>query len=63
MTTMRAMARGSLRRSAGVVVAVTVVALAIWALARMRGVEVTVGKDPDATPTGRPLKHVKTTPS
>jgi hypothetical protein len=45
------------------VVAVTVVALAIRALARLRGVEVTVGKDPDATPAGRPLKHVKTTPS
>lgn len=44
-------------------VAVTVVALAIWALARMRGVEVTVGRAPTPPRAGRPLKHVKTTPS
>jgi hypothetical protein len=52
MTTMRVMASGSPRRSAGVVAAATVVALAIWVLARMLGVEVTVGKGPDATPVG-----------
>jgi Family of unknown function (DUF6069) len=34
------------------VAAATVIALAIWALARMLGVEVTVGRGPDATPVG-----------
>ena len=34
------------------VAAATVVALAIWALARLLGVEVTVGKGLDATPVG-----------
>jgi hypothetical protein len=44
--------RGSARRSAGIVAAALVVALAIWALARMLGVELTVGKGQDASPVG-----------
>jgi hypothetical protein len=39
-------------RSAGVVAAATVVAVAIWALARVLGVELTVGKGPDAGQVG-----------
>lgn len=52
MTAMRTRARGSLRRSAGVVAAAAVVALAIWALARLLDVELTVGKGADANPVG-----------
>ncbi|HEX6678507.1 MAG TPA: DUF6069 family protein [Actinomycetes bacterium] len=40
------------RRAAGVVATALVVALAIWALARLLGVELTVGKDQDASPVG-----------
>jgi Family of unknown function (DUF6069) len=40
------------RRGAGVVAAAMVVALAIWALARMLGVELTVGKGHDASTVG-----------
>jgi hypothetical protein len=40
------------RRSAGVVAAATVVALAIWALARLLGAELTVGKGADASQVG-----------
>jgi Family of unknown function (DUF6069) len=40
------------RRSAGVVAAATVVAVAMWALARVLGVELTVGKGPDAGQVG-----------
>ncbi len=43
---------GSLRRGAGVVAAAAVVALAIWALARLLGVELTVGKGDDASTVG-----------
>ena len=48
MTTTGATVRGSARWSAKVVAAAMVVALAIWALARLLGVELTVGKGPDA---------------
>jgi hypothetical protein len=40
------------RRSAGVVAAAMVVALAIWALARLLGAELTVGKGADASAVG-----------
>jgi len=40
------------RRSAGVVAAAMLVTLAIWALARMLDVELTVGKGLDARPVG-----------
>jgi hypothetical protein len=49
---MRVLLRGSRSRSAGIVAAAAVVALAIWALARMLGVELTVGKGHDASPVG-----------
>ena len=52
MTTMRATASGPARRTAGVVAVATVVALALWALARMLGVELTVGKGQDASLVG-----------
>jgi hypothetical protein len=52
MTTMTRMARRSPRRSAGVVAAAMVVALAIWTLARVLGVELTVGKGQDASTVG-----------
>lgn len=52
MTTTRRIMRGSLRKSAGIVAAALVVALAIWALARVLGVELTVGKGQDASPVG-----------
>jgi Family of unknown function (DUF6069) len=48
MTTTRANVRGSAQRCARVVAAAMVAALAIWALARLLGVELTVGKGPDA---------------
>jgi hypothetical protein len=44
--------RGSARRSARIVAVALVVALAIWELARMLGVELTVGKGQDAGPVG-----------
>jgi len=52
MTTMRVTVRGSARRSAAIVAAALVVALAIWALARLLGVELTVGKGLDANTVG-----------
>jgi hypothetical protein len=52
MTAMQTMVRGSRRRSAGVVAAAAVVALAIWALARVLDVELTVGKGADASTVG-----------
>jgi hypothetical protein len=42
----------TMRRSAGVVAAATAVALAIWALARLLGAELTVGKGADASQVG-----------
>jgi hypothetical protein len=48
MTSMRATVRGSARRSAGVVATALVVALAIWALAHLLGVELNVGTGQDA---------------
>jgi hypothetical protein len=52
MTTIRATVRGTARRSAGVVAAAAVVALGIWALARLLGVELTVGQGLDARLVG-----------
>jgi Family of unknown function (DUF6069) len=52
MTTIRATVRGTGRRSAGVVAAALVVALGIWTLARLLGVDLIVGKGPDATTVG-----------
>jgi len=52
MTTIRATVRGTGRRSPGVVAAALVVALGIWALARLLGVELTVGKGLDARLVG-----------
>jgi hypothetical protein len=52
MTTMRATVRGSARGRAGIVAAALIVALAIWALARVLGVELTVGKGQDARLVG-----------
>ena len=52
MTTIRATVRGAGRRSAGVVAAAVVLALAIWALAGVLGVELTVGKGQDASSVG-----------
>jgi Family of unknown function (DUF6069) len=46
------MVGGSFRRSAGVVAAALGVALAIWALARLWGVVLTVGKGHDASSVG-----------
>lgn len=43
------MGNGSARRVTGVVAAAMIVALAIWALARLLGVELTVGKGQDAS--------------
>jgi FtsH-binding integral membrane protein len=43
------MSNRSARRATGVVAAAMVVALAIWALARLLGVELTVGKGQDAS--------------
>jgi hypothetical protein len=51
-TTTTTTVRGAARRSAGVVAAALVVALAIWALAHLLGVELTVGKGQDASPVG-----------
>jgi hypothetical protein len=53
MTARGTMVRGSRRRSsAGVVAAAAVVAVAIWTLARLLDVELTVGKGADARPVG-----------
>jgi hypothetical protein len=52
MTTMRKMVGPSPRRSAGIVATAMVVALAIWTLARLLGVELTVGKGQDASTVG-----------
>jgi len=52
MRTIGRTASASTRGSAGVVAATIVVALAIWALARMLGVELTVGKGQDASTVG-----------
>jgi hypothetical protein len=52
MTTKRATVRGSRTRSAGVVAAATLVALLIWGLARVLGVELTVGKGGQASLVG-----------
>jgi Family of unknown function (DUF6069) len=52
MTTMRATVRGSARRSAGIVATALAVALGIWALAGMLGVELIVGKGQDASSVG-----------
>jgi Family of unknown function (DUF6069) len=52
MSTMRATAGRSRGRSAGIVAAALVVALAIWALARLLGVELTVGQGDQARLVG-----------
>jgi hypothetical protein len=52
MMTMPRTARASTRRSAAVVAAAMVVALAIWTLARLLDVELTAGKGADASPVG-----------
>jgi hypothetical protein len=52
MMTMPRTARASTRRSAAVVAAAVVVALAIWTLARLLDVELTAGKGADASPVG-----------
>jgi len=55
MTARGTMVRGSRRRSsAGVVAAAAVVAVAIWTLARLLDVELTVGKGADAGRSGSP---------
>ena len=46
------MMNASARRSAGVVVMATVVALGTWAVVRLLGVELTVGKGPDPSQVG-----------
>jgi hypothetical protein len=52
MTTKQATMHGSRRQSAVIVTAATMVALAIWGLARMLGVELTVGKGDQASLVG-----------
>jgi hypothetical protein len=52
MMTMRRTAGASTRRGAGAVAAGMVVALAMWALARLLDVELTVGKGADASTVG-----------
>jgi hypothetical protein len=52
MTTKQATLNGSRGRSAAVVAAATLVALAIWGLARVLGVELTVGKGDQASLVG-----------
>jgi Family of unknown function (DUF6069) len=52
MTTMRATAGSSRARSAGIVAAASLVAVAIWGLAGMLGVELTVGKGDQASVVG-----------
>jgi hypothetical protein len=52
MTTMRATAGSSRARSAGIVAAASLVALVIWGLARVLGVELTAGKGDQASLVG-----------
>jgi Family of unknown function (DUF6069) len=52
MTTMGTTAGGSRTRSAGIVAAASLAALVIWGLARMLGVELTVGKGDQASLVG-----------
>jgi hypothetical protein len=52
MTTKQATVQGSRGRSAGIVAAATLVALVIWRLARVLGVELTVGKGGQASLVG-----------
>ena len=52
MTTKQATVNGSRGRSAAIVAAATLVALTIWELARMLGVELTVGKGDQASLVG-----------
>jgi uncharacterized protein DUF6069 len=52
MTTKQATVQGSRGRSAGIVAAATLVALVIWGLARVLGVELTVGKGGQASLVG-----------
>jgi hypothetical protein len=52
MTTKQATVHGSRGRSAAIVTAAAVVALAIWGLASMLGVELTVGKGDQASLVG-----------
>jgi Family of unknown function (DUF6069) len=52
MTTKQATMHGSRRQRAVIVTAATMVALAIWGLARMLGVELTVGKGDQASLVG-----------
>ena len=48
----RNLSTGSLRRNTGVVAVAVIVALAIWALARLLGVELTVGNGQHASQVG-----------
>jgi hypothetical protein len=52
MSTKQATVNGSRGRSAAIVAAATLVALTIWELARMLGVELTVGKGDQASLVG-----------
>jgi hypothetical protein len=52
MTTKQATVHGSRGRSAGIVAAASLVALAVWGLARALGVELTVGKGDQASLVG-----------
>jgi hypothetical protein len=52
MTTMRTTVHRGAGRSTGIVATALVVALAIWALARLLGVELIVGKGADANAVG-----------
>jgi hypothetical protein len=52
MTTRQATVHGSRGRSAAIVTAAAMVALAIWGLARVLGVELTVGKGDQASLVG-----------
>jgi Family of unknown function (DUF6069) len=52
MTTRQATVHGSRRRRAAIVATAALVALAIWGLARLLGVELTVGKGHQAGPVG-----------
>jgi Family of unknown function (DUF6069) len=52
MTTKQLTVHGSRGRSAAIVTAATMVALAIWALARVLGLELTVGKGDQASLVG-----------
>ena len=52
MTTRQATVNGSRGRSAGIIAAAALVALAIWGLARALGVELAVGKGDQASRVG-----------